>query len=180
MGSSDVQVVGIKHYWVEFWLHIQRPSGFSSHLLGCCGYQYLPDSPSGWADWLLLRYHLPLVWASARLSLSFFVGIAVLASSECFLPAVCMCYVVNEDREQSTPEQTINKAPKTFIVAGEPLQVFVHSSQRGMSKDSPFPWKFQNCRIVKYNWSISFPHLQCPWADKALPLSLSQSLCFHG
>ena len=142
MGSSDVQVVGRKHYWVELWLHIQRPSGFSSHLPGSCGYQYLPDSPSRWADWLLLRYHLPFVWASARLSLSFFISISVLASPECFLPAVSMYYVVNKDREQSTPKETINKAPRTFIVAGESLRVFVHSSQRGMSKDSPFPWKF--------------------------------------
>ena len=91
-----------------------------------------------------------------------FISISVLASPECFLPSVSMCYVVNEDREQSTPEETINKAPRTFVVAGESLQVFVHSSQRGISKDSPFLWKFQNCRIVKKNGASLFLTFSAP------------------
>ena len=91
-----------------------------------------------------------------------FISISVLASPECFLPSISMCYVVNEDREQSTPEETINKAPRTFVVAGESLQVFVHSSQRGISKDSPFLWKFQNCRIVKKNGASLFLTFSAP------------------
>ena len=143
MGNSDVQVIGIKHYWAEVWLHIQRSSGFSSHLLGWCGYQYLPDSPSRQTDWFLLSYHLPFVWASAGPFPSFFVGIWMLASPECFLPAICMCYGVSEDREQ-TPQKRPQTEPLrlsswlaspfrcSYIQVREECQKRVHS--RGIPK----------------------------------------------
>lgn len=70
---------------------------------------------------------------------------------------LCVYSTVDAGGEPSTLEETMYKVPKAFIMAGESLQVFAHWSQRGMSKDSVFQWKFQN--DLPELWSVNYVSL---------------------
>lgn len=120
------------------WQEIQLPSNLAA-----------PARPTFWMGWLVsASFATPF---SLDFSQTFpvllhkhvnvcIIWVSLTTSVPC---EICRCIVVHADGEQSTLKDTLCKVTKTFTMAGNSLKGFTHWSQRAMSEDILFRWKFQ-------------------------------------